>query len=272
MSDLDFLDLDKYLVAQKGKIIHQVWFGTIPNKRKAIKTYEKYKKYRDSWKIKNPTWFHIEWSKKMSIKLIKTFFPEHYEMFRKYPYDIQRCDAIRYMFLYRYGGLYADMDYYCNKSFNLVFKKYQKPLYLVQTPNRNGDYVSNSLMYSKPMHPFWKSLLIEMEICQNTPVYYGKHLSVMFSTGPGIVNRVYQKCLKKYKLKSWSHILFQPHTHTDNIMTLKNKNVYAIHMSGGCWHSHDSILIILICKEWKFLTLIFITIMLVIIITKKLSI
>jgi glutathione peroxidase-family protein len=35
MSGLDFWDFDKYLLSQKGRIIHQIWFGTIPNKREA---------------------------------------------------------------------------------------------------------------------------------------------------------------------------------------------------------------------------------------------
>ena len=70
MDNLDLVDLDKCLLAQKGRIIHQVWFGTIPNKIVAKKTYIKFKKYRDSWKIKNPTWFHIEWGKKMSDNFI----------------------------------------------------------------------------------------------------------------------------------------------------------------------------------------------------------
>ena len=60
MNTLEFVDLDRYLLAQKGRIIHQIWFGTIPNKKEASKTYKKFKLYRDSWKIKNPTWCNIE--------------------------------------------------------------------------------------------------------------------------------------------------------------------------------------------------------------------
>ena len=48
----NFENIDKNLLLQKGKIIHQVWFGTIPNKSKAKKTYEKMRIYRNSWKEK----------------------------------------------------------------------------------------------------------------------------------------------------------------------------------------------------------------------------
>lgn len=253
MDSLLLEDLDTYLLAQKGRIIHQVWFGTMPNKKAAKKTYIKMKKYRDSWKIKNPTWCHMEWSKKMSDNFTFTFFPEHYEMYINYPYEIQRCDSIRYMLLYRYGGLYADMDYYCNKPFDEVFNLYQAPLYLVETPNGIGEYVSNSLMYSMPLHPFWKSVLIEMELSKDVPIYYSKHLAVMFSAGPGMLNRVFNKYKRRYTLKSWPHKLFQPHKHTQNIYSLKDNEAYAIHMSDGCWHGKDSLFIVLFMKEWEFL-------------------
>lgn len=268
MDTLDLMDLDRYLLDKKGRIIHQVWFGTIPNKRAAKKTYIKFKKYRDSWKIKNPTWWHIEWGKKLSDLFVFTFFPEHYELYKNYTYEIQRCDSVRYMILYRYGGLYADMDYYCVKSFDEVFSLYKSSLYLVQTPNRSGEYVSNSLMFSVPQHPFWKSLLIEMEVEKNPPIYYSKHLSVMYTTGPGIINRIFHTNKFRYKLKSWPHKYFQPHTHTENVMTLKNDNVYAIHMSDGCWHGNDSVFIVLLCKEWKILLVLFILLIISVILCK----
>jgi mannosyltransferase OCH1-like enzyme len=104
MSQLDFEDFDRYLLGQNGRIIHQVWFGIIPDKRSAKKAYKNLKIYRDSWKIQNPTWCHIEWNKPMCMQLLKTFYPEHVEMLTKYYYEIQRCDAVRYFILHRYGG------------------------------------------------------------------------------------------------------------------------------------------------------------------------
>ena len=268
MDGLEFEDLDQYLIAQRGRIIHQVWFGTMPNKREANKTYIKLKTYRDSWKIKNPTWCHIEWNKILSDKFVRNFFPEHYEMYKSYTYEIQRCDSIRYMILYRYGGLYADMDYYCNKSFDEVFSRYKASLYLVQTPNGISKCVSNSLMYSMPRHPFWKCFLIEMERSKDTPIYYSKHLTVMFTAGPGILNRTFNKFKKQFKLRSWPHKYFQPYGHTEDIFSLKNDQVYAIHASNGCWHGTDSAFIVLLVKEWKILLFIFSIVILGIVVYK----
>ena len=183
----DFEDLDKYLLSQKGKIIHQIWFDNIlPNKRATQKEFESLRKYRDSWILKNPTWKYMCWNVNNSLKLIKTRFSEHLEMYNKYPYNIQRCDSIRYFILHRYGGLYADMDYFCNRPFDEAISVYQNDLYLVESPNRLGDdaRVSNSLMYSKPNHSFWKSLFIELEMSRTAPIYYGRHMTIMYTTGP----------------------------------------------------------------------------------------
>ena len=259
MNELNFEDLDKYLLDKKGRIIHQVWFGTMPNKVVAKKDYNKLKKYRDSWIIKNPTWYHFEWNKSLCKKVIELYFPEYYDMYMNYPYEIQRCDAVRYCILFRYGGLYADMDYYCNKPFDIVQEVYRNNFYLVQTPNMVGEYISNSLMFSTPNHPFWLLMLMEMSNSQSAPIYYSRHLTIMYTTGPGIMNRVYHKYKQRYKLKSFPHKYFQPYGTVDDILSLNNPDVYTIHASKGCWHSNDSTIIVILTRNWKiFLFILFI--------------
>jgi len=263
---IEFHKLDDYLVSQNGRIIHQVWFGTIPNKREAKKYYDKLKQYRDSWKIKNPDWHHVEWDKKMCLDLIKTYYPQYENMFKKYSYDIQRCDCIRYFILHRYGGLYADMDYYCNRSWSDVVEKYSGNLYFVQTPNRGSErneYVSNSLMYAKPRHKFWSFLFVEMEKYSQSPVYYTRHMDIMFTTGPGILDRVYGKLKQRLNLSFYPAKLFHPKGIGDDIVSLNgNKKVYAIHLGRGSWEKQDSKILLFFFREWKII--VFITIILMI--------
>jgi mannosyltransferase OCH1-like enzyme len=265
MEQLNFDDLDKYLISQNGKIIHQIWFGLIPNKRKAKKDFQKLKKYRDSWLIKNPGWAYFCWNYENCENLIKTLFPEHQDMYKKYTYLVQKCDAIRYFILYRYGGIYADMDYFCNKPFDEALSIYKNDMYLVETPNKmeNNVHVSNSLMYSKPNHPFWKSLFIELELNKVAPYYYSKHLIVMTTTGPNILNKVFHQYKHKYKLGYFPQKLFHPYGLTDEIITLNNKpDIYAMHLGKGSWENDDSKFLIFLYLEYKFL--LFIVLLLVI--------
>jgi mannosyltransferase OCH1-like enzyme len=253
---LDFEDLDRYLLAQHNKIIHQVWFGTIPNRWNAKKTYNKLKPYRDSWKIKNPNWFYIEWNKQMCYELIRKFFPEHMSMFKKYKYEIQRCDAIRYLILFRYGGWYVDMDYFCNRPLDEAIAEYPNDILLVETPNttplQDTERVSNSLMYSTKNHPFWKQLMLDLEKGQKVPYYYTKHLTVMFTAGPGMLNRIFSRDKYKYKVKSLPWKLFQPFGIKDDIKTINvNPEIFAVHMSKGTWAGSDTDILNFICRDWK---------------------
>jgi mannosyltransferase OCH1-like enzyme len=261
MSNLDFEDLDKYLIAQNGKIIHQIWFGTIPNKRSAKKAYKSLKSYRDSWLIKNPNWCHMEWNKDFCIQFVKSFYPEHQEMFKNYIYEIQRCDAVRYLLLHRYGGWYADMDYYCNRPLDEAMKDFPNNIYFVQTPNSilDDDHISNSLMYSIPNHPFWKKLMIELELKKDYRYFYGKHLSVMFTTGPGIINRVYHRNKFLFRIKSLPYKLFHPYGIGDEKLSLKNDpNVYTIHLGRGSWENSDSKFLLFLFENYRILFFIFV--------------
>lgn len=246
---MNFETHDKKLLSLKGKIIHQVWFGVIPNKKEAAIEYKKLEKYKNSWIEKNPTWTRIEWDGDMCYELVKAHYSEYLDMYNNYKYPIQQCDAVRNCILHRYGGLYADMDYYCNKPFDLVLEKYKNNIYLVQTPNMPGDHVSNSLMYSEPGHLFWLDVLATMKTKKTMPMYFTRHLEIMYTTGPGILNSVYHKNKIRRNVKSWPHAKFQPYGQQDDIMTLKLPHVYAIHASRGCWHSKDSEVTVMVSRD-----------------------
>lgn len=253
MEDLGFDDLDNYLLNQNGKIIHQIWFGTIPNKKAASKALHGLRKYRDSWLVKNPTWTYICWNLERCSELVKYHYKQHKEMYDKYPYQIQKCDVVRYFILHRYGGLYADMDYYCNKPWDDVLSVYKNDIYLVETPNRIGNdtHISNSLMYSRAGHVFWNKLFIELEQSQNAPIYYGRHMTIMFTTGPGILNRIYNRYKLGYHLGYYPHKLFHPYGLNSEIITLNKPDIYAIHIGKGSWESNDSKILIFIYQDYK---------------------
>ena len=272
MNELSFEDLDKYLLNKDNKIIHQVWFGIIPNKKKAAKTYTFLKPYRDSWITKNPKWFYMSWNLEKCDKLLKEHYPHHLDMYKKYPYHIQRCDAIRYFILHRYGGLYVDMDYFCNKPWNEVLEKYHNDIYIVETPNNTGlddIHVSNSLMYSKKGHIFWNTLFIELENKKTQPCYYSKHIEIMFTAGPGILNRIFNMYKVRYKLNYYPYNLFHPYgLNLDPKILSSNNNVYAFHIQNGSWHSMDTLILNFLYQEYKILLFVIILLVLPLIIKR----
>lgn len=258
----DFLSFDQFLLKQShSRIIHQIWFGTIPNKSSAKKAYISMKMYRDTWKKHNKNWIIVEWSKKMCENLVKNFYKEHHEMYKNYSYEIQRCDAVRYMILHRYGGWYADMDYICNRPFEEVGTIYKNNIYLVQSPNsvitQDSDHISNSLMFSEKNHAFWKQVLLDMEKNQKTSYFFTKHIHVMFTTGPGILNKIYSANKYKYNVKSLPWKLFHPYGMNNDIRSLNlDKNIFAAHIGKSTWIGKDTVFLQILLKDWKILVFI----------------
>ena len=187
--------------------------------------------------------------------LVMTYYVPYSNTYKNYPYEIQRCDFVRYCILDRYGGLYADMDYFCNRSFTEAFRKYTNSFYLVRV--QDGvlkGRVGLSLMYSSVKnHPFWKAMLINMKLNSECPIYYSRHMIILYTTGPEIINRVYQKYRMRYRLKTLPYKLFHPFGMDEDILHHKgiNKEIYAVHANKGMWEKNDSKFIITVYKEWK---------------------
>jgi mannosyltransferase OCH1-like enzyme len=236
MSNLNGDELDAYLLAQKGRMIHQIWFeiGILP-KRESRKIFESLKNCRDSWSIKNPTWEYKCWNISECRNFMKAYFTEHLEMYDKYKYDIQRCDCVRYFILYRYGGLYADMDYYCVKPWDEVIDKYPGDFYITKTPSRIGSdiNISNALIYSVPGHPYWKYVFVELQKNRDLPIYYGKYITVTYTTGKSIINRVFNRYKRTHKLEYYPYKKFHPFGDT-------RVDIYAYHLEKRSWMSNDN--------------------------------
>jgi mannosyltransferase OCH1-like enzyme len=216
-------DFDNYLKNQNCKIIHQIWFDTgIQTRIKAKKSFKKLKKFQHSWMILNPTWYYKLWTKRECRIFMKLYYPEHLELYDKYPHFIQKCDAVRYFLLLRYGGIYADLDYCCLKPLEPnLFLSYEVALVENNVDKVDCEIsVSNALMFSSVKeHMFWKSVILELQETKHScGYYYGKYLTVLYTTGSLMLNRVFLRLKNKHKINTFSKLTFNPqfYTFTDN--------------------------------------------------------
>ena len=72
------------------------------------------KHYADSWIELNPEYeyrFHDDID---IINFIKNDFPEYLEGYNKLKYGASKADLWRYLIIYKFGGVYADMDCKCH--------------------------------------------------------------------------------------------------------------------------------------------------------------
>ena len=128
---------------------------------------------------------------------IKTFFPEIVDVYFNYKYDVQRWDVIRYLILYKMGGMYVDFDYECFEPFDDYLNNKGK-CYFAMEPDEHclgyekGIYFNNALMMSPPCHPFFEHIITYL---QTTPFIYAgnKFQDVLSSTGPKMLTSLYNK-------------------------------------------------------------------------------
>ena len=90
------------------KKIHQIWLGSeIP---------DEYRKLGDTWKRFNPDWEYRLWTDKDA----KDVDIPNRELYESLPNFGQKSDYLRYHILNQFGGIYADTDFECLKSFNTL--------------------------------------------------------------------------------------------------------------------------------------------------------
>jgi len=66
---------------------------------------------------------HTMWDLKKCVELVKNEFPQYLSLWKAFTLPIQRADFIRYLILYKYGGIYVDCDIHPLRSLDDLFKK-----------------------------------------------------------------------------------------------------------------------------------------------------
>lgn len=164
------------------KIIWQTW--------KTHQVPDKWKASPESIRHHCPDWSYRLMSDLQNLEFVQQEFPEYLSLYRSFDREIYRVDLVRYLLLYRYGGVYMDLDLKLKRPLDQLFKGHHD-LYLVRTPNLHG--YTNAFMASRPGCPFWLRCIEEIQRrSQNRPWYILGDLRVLWTTGPGMITRVAQ--------------------------------------------------------------------------------
>lgn len=134
------------------KIIHQIY--NMSGKESGLR--EDYSAYRDTWLANHPHWEYRYWDHASARQLIAEDYPWFLSCYDAYPHFIQRCDAVRYFILHRYGGLYVDMDMENLKPVDELFEGCQLALF------KSTKGYTNAALASVPGHPLWPAVFEEM--------------------------------------------------------------------------------------------------------------
>ncbi|XP_052809825.1 uncharacterized protein LOC128238208 [Mya arenaria] len=109
-------------------------------------------------------WNYMFWDSEKARSLISERYKWFLAVFDSYMENIIKGDVLRYIVLYEFGGVYADLDLTFLRPLNRVTVKY--PCVLTLEPfehpvfNSGQPYrINNNLIFCRPKHPFMKYLI-----------------------------------------------------------------------------------------------------------------
>jgi mannosyltransferase OCH1-like enzyme len=217
-------------------IIMQTWKDeTIPYHW--LKSPESIKKVMKEWK-------YILMTDQDMEDFVSLHFPDFYPYYMKFPYHIQRCDSFRYMWLYKVGGIYCDLDFEIVESLETLLDQYEngeeREAYIALSGNNNNWY-TNSFLASKPKCKIWLECLEEIKknCREGLPWWvFGKHLEVMYSAGPGMLTKVLGKTKIPFCTVASKDIT--PCTVCE--MPCTKEGAYVRQLCGGSWYAWDTVI------------------------------
>jgi mannosyltransferase OCH1-like enzyme len=132
-----------------------------------------------------------------SDKMCDTFMKEHfsgnvYEAYCKLPLAVMKADLWRYCILYKYGGIYADVDTICHQNPNLFINEC-----LLCIVPENSSHLCQWVFSAPPGSPFLESIIqLSVERIHNTQEIKGEHI-VHNLTGPAVFTEGIERVLRE---------------------------------------------------------------------------
>lgn len=224
------------------QIIHQTW--------KTDQIPPQWNKFVESWLHYHPGWQYKLWTNDDGYEFVRQFYPEFYDTYCGYPYDIQRADAIRYLTVYHYGGIYADLDFECLQSFEGLRDSTEFIIGFEPQAHahefEHQQLLCNALFLAQPGSLFLKAVIEFLAKDQRVAV---EHVDVLRTTGPIMLQTVYEQ-INKEGVHAHPSIRFCPFTNgarelsqlaentgeADRIrQQLVNKGCFAVHHWANSW-------------------------------------
>ena len=226
------------------KIIHQIWSDLkqpIP---------DIFKEFSQTWKDNHPDWRYEFWDETRMCLFVQEHYPQYWNVYINFPYDVQRWDAIRFLFLCQMGGMYVDFDSECLEPIDTLLKGHTccmglEPAEQAILFNR-PRIIGNALMATVPGHPFFKMII--NELFKKTTMYPAgnKARFVIETTGPLMTTRVYEAYTEKDKITLLPAELVAPLTIAEVRMFVEKQEIqeleekiekaFAVHYFYGLWH------------------------------------
>lgn len=217
---IEFVTIPKVLVARDKKEYAQKVPKIIWQTMKTNEVPVFMKNYADSWMDLNPEYEYRFSDDDDIIDFLKANFPEYLNGYNKLKYGASKADLWRYLIMYKYGGVYADIDCKCIKP----LRDWIEPESLFVTQLGNNRDICQWLIISVPRNPVFlkaaqrtlqnskknnhKATYYGFEVVknrlvlrENVPVIKFNH-DVLGLSGPPVLQAAAEDCFRQGLLSS----------------------------------------------------------------------
>lgn len=169
------------------KIIHQTW--------KDEEIPPKWKVFVENNKALNADWEYMLWTDDKCLKFVEQEFPDFLKQYQSFPKNIMRADVIRYLIMYKIGGVYLDLDYELLKPFQFGNHQLVLPYNRQKSYGDTYDGVGNCFFASVPKHKFWLEVINDLKQIKSieSPSFFLDSTMEEETTGPAFLTRVLNK-------------------------------------------------------------------------------
>ena len=190
-----------------------------------------FKQFVNSVKKNHPGWRYMFWSDEDNLNLIQSRYPDMLSVYEKMS-PIEKSDIARYCVLHTYGGLYVDIDIWCNQSFEPLIQ--EDKVILAPSPPLvfGGDSYTNYIMYSPRGHPFWVSVLALIKQRSNKKYIFGTNHKVSSRTGNLMLRTAISKWNGRDVTKFKYPDIYNLHCPHNLVKMKQRKDVYGFHYGG----------------------------------------
>ncbi|KAK4667901.1 uncharacterized protein QC764_703680 [Podospora pseudoanserina] len=218
-------------------ILHHIALGPQENQK------EGWQEARERCVELHPGWEAMLWTDEKADELVREHYPEMLGLWEGedgYRYGIQRVDALRYMVLYRYGGVILDMDLQCKRALGPLRR------FDFVAPAANPTGFSIGFMMAEKGNEFVGELVANLK-------RYNRHWlglpypTVMFSTGchyASTIHAFFRGDRSKLKILGGTKDNKKLHMLSGPVNTPLFK-----HLGSSSWHSYDAAMIVNLGKS-----------------------
>lgn len=145
-----------------------------------------------------PTWNYVLLTELEAEKFVQQAYPDFWPVYSNYKYWEQKKNSIIYLWLYKNGGFYIDINYRMMADLEPKLPL-DAELCLMQSPDIE-TYYTNSILGSIAQHPLWKYTIDEMRTLSKSPPKWSisKELYISATTGTIMLNSLISKSNSSY--------------------------------------------------------------------------